>query len=112
MFDLTLVASLEADVVPHLGDSRTPDSLVEHLARILAQGSKLRSDDDDDDVQIMHPAALKGSVAAVDEEAQLSKGRAVAARERFAYWCFDLLFLICSDVQKGTPFLSKRCYEY
>ena len=61
--------------------------------------------EEEDDVEVLHPAASKGSVAAVDEEAQLSKGRAVAARERFAYWCFDLLFLICSDVQKGMPFL-------
>ena len=22
-------------------------------------------------------------------------------RERFSFWCFDLLFLICSDVTKG-----------
>ena len=22
-------------------------------------------------------------------------------RERFGYWCFDLLFLLCSDVEKG-----------
>jgi hypothetical protein len=25
----------------------------------------------------------------------------LTARERFSYWCFDLLFLICSDTTKG-----------
>jgi len=27
---------------------------------------------------------------------------ALLPRERFSYWCFDLLFLICSDVTKGA----------
>lgn len=110
MFDLKLVAALESNVVPHLGDIRIPDSLVTHFARILAQGSKLRSDDDEDEVAILHPAASSSKATVSDartseegESEERSKGRAVAARERFAYWCFDLLFLICSDVQKGTP---------
>ncbi|KAG8975493.1 hypothetical protein FRC05_005562 [Tulasnella sp. 425] len=29
-------------------------------------------------------------------------------RERFSYWCFDLLFLICSDVVKEHEVLRKR----
>ena len=31
-----------------------------------------------------------------------SSGRFVP-RERFSYWCFDLLFLICSDISQGAP---------
>jgi hypothetical protein len=27
-------------------------------------------------------------------------------RERFSYWCFDLLFLICSDVTRGRTRLE------
>lgn len=27
-------------------------------------------------------------------------------RERFGYWCFDLLFLLCTDVEKGNFFLK------
>ncbi|VDB92020.1 unnamed protein product [Peniophora sp. CBMAI 1063] len=111
MFDLRLVAALEADVVPHLGDTRIPDALVSHLARILAQGSKLRSSEDEEDTPILqHPAASKTSVTSIesDDEAQISRGRAVAARERFAYWCFDLLFLISSDVQKDNETARRR----
>lgn len=28
-------------------------------------------------------------------------------RERFGYWCFDLLFLMCSDVDQGASFWSR-----
>ncbi|KAG5643461.1 hypothetical protein DXG03_000893 [Asterophora parasitica] len=40
-FDLALVAALEIDVAPHLGDSRVPDDLVCQLAKILHRGSRL-----------------------------------------------------------------------
>ena len=40
-FDLALVASLEIDVVPHLGGPRVPDSLVSQLGRILQSGASL-----------------------------------------------------------------------
>ncbi|KZV66097.1 hypothetical protein PENSPDRAFT_689284 [Peniophora sp. CONT] len=115
MFDLKLVAALESNVVPHLGDTRIPDSLVTHFARILAQGSKLRSDDGEDEVAILHPATSSSKATVSDariseesESEEMSKGRAVAARERFAYWCFDLLFLICSDVQKDNEPARRR----
>ena len=29
-------------------------------------------------------------------------------RERFAYWCFDLLFLICSNSQDGRLTINQR----
>jgi hypothetical protein len=33
-------------------------------------------------------------------------------RERFSYWCFDLLFLICSDVTRGSNpaiYIEMKC---
>ena len=29
-------------------------------------------------------------------------------RERFSYWCFDLLFLICSETTKGAFSLAPQ----
>ena len=46
-FDLSLIASLEIDVVPYLGEASVPDYIVSQLARVLQQGSRLRSADDD-----------------------------------------------------------------
>ncbi|EAU83566.2 hypothetical protein CC1G_07939 [Coprinopsis cinerea okayama7 len=40
-FDLSVIASLEIDVIPHLGDPRVPDALVAQLSKILKQGSLL-----------------------------------------------------------------------
>jgi hypothetical protein len=31
-------------------------------------------------------------------------------RGRFSYWCFDLLFLICSDATTGTFALFQQLY--
>lgn len=86
-FDLALVASLETNVVPYLGAILVPDLLASQLAQILHQGSRLYEDD-----------------TGIDSEVYLGKtedGRALP-RERFSYWCFDLLFLICSDSNIGT----------
>ncbi|KAI0700224.1 hypothetical protein C8T65DRAFT_790748 [Cerioporus squamosus] len=46
-FDLSLIASLEIDVVPYLGDASVPDYIVSQLARVLHQGSRLRTVDED-----------------------------------------------------------------
>lgn len=120
-FDLSLIASLEIDVVPYLGELTVPDYVVSQLARVLHQGSRLRTTDDD----------LPPSPSSLPEDFTrgAKKSRTVAnsrdfdkvekfgdsaigigttsnghflPRERFSYWCFDLLFLICSDISKGT----------
>jgi hypothetical protein len=92
-FDLSLIAALEIDVVPHLGDVRVPDSLVLQLARVLQQGSQIRVEDADAGAYASPPSTPTG------EE---RRERTYALRERFAYWCFDLLFLVCSDTAKGA----------
>lgn len=46
-FDLSLIATLEIDVVPHLGDPRVPNGLILQLATILQQGSLLQASEDD-----------------------------------------------------------------
>lgn len=119
-FDLALIASLEIDVVPHLGDPRVPDYLIMQLAKVLHMGSKLREFSDDTPTS-PPPAPVpttppkKGSRTARSsdsfEKVDVAKDRDYEAgttdagnslpRERFSYWCFDLLFLVCSDTAKG-----------
>lgn len=110
-FDLALIASLEVDVVPHIGDPRVPDSLVSQLGKILQQGSKLY---DMDDGRPSSPTySINGMSSSRDssfEKVDLrnesanafgtTEGLALLPRERFSYWCFDLLFLICNDAMQ------------
>ncbi|TFK51181.1 hypothetical protein OE88DRAFT_1807990 [Heliocybe sulcata] len=115
-FDLALIASLEIDVVPHLGDARVPDYLISHLAKVLHQGSKLVdfSDSEYAQTQIPTPTASPGrkSNKAVEKDRVYEMGTTetgrVFPRERFSYWCFDLLYLICSDVSSDQEPSRRR----
>ncbi|KAH8829338.1 hypothetical protein DL96DRAFT_1668827 [Flagelloscypha sp. PMI_526] len=81
-FDLALVSSLEAYVVPYLGSERVPDSTSRHS---------------------LHRLFTKGECLLDAPEV----GKAVP-RERFSYWCFDLLFEICSNNCKADDFARRR----
>ncbi|PIL34637.1 hypothetical protein GSI_03416 [Ganoderma sinense ZZ0214-1] len=115
-FDLSLVASLEIDVVPYLGEPSIPDYIISQLARVLHQGSRLRSTDDDlppspsSLPEFPLPQVAKRSSSDQFDKLErfghdsigvgtTSPGRFLP-RERFSYWCFDLLFLICSDTSQ------------
>lgn len=107
-FDLALIAALEIDVIPQLGDMRIPDALVTELAKVLRQGSCLH----DADMPPVTPTAGESppshkstpshdfETVSIHEYGSTFSGTPLP-RERFSYWCFDLLFLICSDTAKG-----------
>ncbi|KAF8666808.1 C-terminal region of Mon2 protein [Rhizoctonia solani] len=91
-FDLALLSSLEVDVVPHLGGTRVPDYVITQFARILHAASTLHAIGDSD---------VKSNVESEsweDEDATTQSMRPVP-RERFAYWAFDLLALVCAIVE-------------
>lgn len=109
-FDLALIASLEIDVIPQLGDMRIPDALVAELAKVLRQGSCLHEADiprSPPPVAANKSPSHKGSpshdfeTVSMHEFGNTFSGESLP-RERFSYWCFDLLFLICSDTAKGA----------
>lgn len=106
-FDLALIASLEIDVAPYLGDSRVPDYLVSQLAQILHRGSVLYESDLEPISTSTSPTKAQNSVKVekVDLDQQYDLGStefgSLVPRERFSYWCFDLLFLICSNTTHG-----------
>ena len=101
-FDLSLLATLEIDVIPSLGaDSRVPDRLVMNLAKCLERASLITDDDrhvSQDSDSNAQDAALGGHTPVTGTTHQPS----LVPRERFSYWCLDLLFLVCSDVAKGV----------
>ena len=107
-FDLSLISSLETDVIPCIGDDRVPDYLITQLAKVLQQGSQLLLNESDDEYpptpsSLTRPSgksAGQGDKADSERIGSTALARAVS-RERFPYWCLDLLFLICSDTSKG-----------
>lgn len=111
-FDLSLIASLETDVIPCLGDDRVPDYLITRLAKVLQQGSQLllQHESDEDypptpNSPTKQPDTKSGGALSHHRAGSESVGSTApvqaVSRERFSYWCLDLLFLICSDTSKG-----------
>ncbi|KAH6905130.1 hypothetical protein BKA70DRAFT_1293490 [Coprinopsis sp. MPI-PUGE-AT-0042] len=103
-FDLSLIASLEIDVVPHIGDARVPDEVASQLSKILKQGSLL-FDSRGEVIERPSTASSHKSDTSDSTRVELDVHAAVGTtsigpllpRERFSYWSFDLLFLICSN---------------
>ena len=123
-FDQSLITSLETDVIPCLGDDRVPDYLITQLAKVLQQGSQLLQHEGDEGHPPPTPnspprpnaksAARSGKKGkAADGESVVGSTAPVAevSRERFSYWCLDLLFFVCSDSSKGKgPVLLDDIY--
>lgn len=103
-------------MVPYLGDLRIPDSLVCQLGKILHRGSWLyelgrepdplgsRGDAEISASQVPGGRDLE-DYDSVSMESNYGLGNtesgSLVPRERFSYWCFDLLFLICSNSTTG-----------
>ncbi|KAG2037155.1 hypothetical protein BDR03DRAFT_1092081 [Suillus americanus] len=111
-FDLSLISSLEIDLVPHLGDTRIPDHLIAQLAKILHKGSQLYKSSMDpsrpdspstDTTNVSDDSRESHDFEKVDLDIGTTAPGVVVPRERFSFWCFDLLFLICSNVTSGNP---------
>jgi len=108
-FDLALLATLEIDIIPHLGsDARIPDRLVLAFGKCLERASLITADERlvSGDVDMIHPdntkSLMNGEVDGTAHQAPL------VPRERFSYWCFDLLILICSDMARDYEPARRR----
>ncbi|KAI5120993.1 hypothetical protein M0805_000454 [Coniferiporia weirii] len=113
MFDLSLIVALETDVVPFLADARVSDYVIGQLAKLLHQGSTLYAVEDgtpDDPLSTSHSVTTSESTTSTKVVDSFGSTMNIAAipRERFSYWCLDLLFLICSDVTKDEENLRRR----
>lgn len=131
-FDLALLNSLEIDIVPRFGDPRIPDDLLVQLGRTLQIASRIHDLDLQRDAALARPdtpvspppngtlpngkskkshsrSASKSfsPVTTAIPEGSTSTGK-LLPRERFSYWCLDLLFLVCSDRVKGLRWGPNR----
>ena len=91
--------TLEVDVVPYIGDARVPDYLISQLAGVLHNASRLLEYDEDGPSKRSRPPEFVPGLG-VDVVGSTSTG-VVFPRERFAYWCLDLLFMICASRDDG-----------
>lgn len=116
-FDLSLISSLEIDLVPHLGDMRVPDHLIAQLAKILHKGSQLYKSSVDlslpnspstDTANVSDDSRDSHDFEKVDLDIGTTAPGILVPRERFSFWCFDLLFLICSNVTSDQESSRKR----
>lgn len=88
-----------------------PDYIILQLAKVLHQGSLLYqtyNDSFDDAMARSHSVSPSGSSVStkVDSYGGTTVNIPVVPRERFSYWCLDLLFLVCSDIDKGDAIVS------
>ncbi|GAA5895692.1 hypothetical protein JCM8208_005301 [Rhodotorula glutinis] len=119
-FDIALLISLERDVLPNFGSSFVPDTLIRRLGKTLQLASRLHHldlptplpshsqhnghpydtppptppeprFDPDFDRQVV--GEMQGTTVEVVE----------AARERFGYWCLDLMFHMCEGGEQASP---------
>ncbi|KAF8340513.1 uncharacterized protein EI90DRAFT_3279123 [Cantharellus anzutake] len=104
-FDLALLATLEIDVIPYVGDARVPDPVIIQLGKTLQNACVLHDLESHfearmDSLQRPDNGGKKGKPNGLPVEPLPIFGTTAQAnllpRERFNYWCFDLLFLACS----------------
>ena len=107
-FDLSFITSLEADVIPCLGDNRVHEYLITQLAKVLQRGSQVLQYEQDHGHSPTsgNPPQPNTRSAARSSEADTAVVGSTAplgevSRERFSPWCLNLLFLVCSDTSKG-----------
>lgn len=105
--------TIETDVLPFIGSKLIPDDLVRRLGQSLQSASRLYDLDlsDADDTASLSDNARDSANSSVketrfdhdfDRQALGSDMHGTTAeiverpRERYAYWCLDLLFLMCA----------------
>ncbi|KAG9008257.1 hypothetical protein FRB94_013617 [Tulasnella sp. JGI-2019a] len=119
-FDRCLIRSLQTDVVPRVAIPRVPDDIIIQLGRTLRIASRLLDLDgkgptDETDSGDDSDSAGKQSVefaywdsSTADTLVGTTATGTPLPRERFSYWCFDLLFLLCSDTVRDNAECRKR----
>lgn len=113
-FDLCLLSTLELDILPHLGGKRVPSELIVQLGKTLSKASRIYRLDVE-----ASSTSSKESISEGEESDPSHNGKVTSTsngmseirgedygttaqivrspRERFSYWTFDLLLLVCSD---------------
>jgi hypothetical protein len=117
-FDYAFITAIEAHIAPNLGHNRIPDDIIIEFGRVLQYASKIheirpsplqsvRSSSNQTLVEsttmesVTRPKKGFGGVE-LEEVMSTTIPTTILPRERFSYWCFDLLFLVCSHHPQGA----------
>ncbi|KAE8208689.1 hypothetical protein CF335_g221 [Tilletia laevis] len=117
VFDLVLISTFEKNILPFLGHEQVPSELIVDFSTVLAQATVLYTL-----VTLSHsadgtntnPPPAKESTQASNAAGFRGNGYGTTAdivstpRLHFAYWAFDLLFVMCSSVVKDDKEESRR----
>lgn len=113
-FDHSFITNIEAHVYPNLGHPRIPEEIISNLGKVLQHASKIHEPQPISSLPSVDDLSEQMSPASFDEDfsSKTRKGfddvelldvvgltvhTNVLPRERFSYWCFDLLVLLCSQ---------------
>ncbi|KIM30394.1 hypothetical protein M408DRAFT_21910 [Serendipita vermifera MAFF 305830] len=114
IFDHAFIATIKSHITPYLGNKRITDDIIIDFGKILQHASKIHevgatplfddtrtsSEQNQPDVhqEISSPMPYKGfKIHELVDVVGTTSGFNILPRERFSYWCFDLLFLLCSQ---------------
>ncbi|RUS26620.1 hypothetical protein BC938DRAFT_470517 [Jimgerdemannia flammicorona] len=108
-FDMSVLISIQNDIIIHMGRTRVPRELVRKLVNVIQSGSRLYLIDDQDDHRI-------NGVAGGNERGDQSKDAVRGStgtimpvmRETFAYAALRCLFALCSGDKEDHPGDRKR----
>jgi hypothetical protein len=118
-YDRAWLASLEADVIPHISKTKVPASLVGYLAEIVQEASRLHEyktytptssiDESSETSSVPSDRLEQGDRRSYDNPT--TDPGTLFPRERFAYWSLDLLFQMCSSSyrRKSPTHLIYEC---
>lgn len=136
---LLFSVSLEQDIVPSIGSSRVPDELIQRLGKYLqsssrlydfevaglsahsrtsqqfvSNGSSIVSYEEEDSKSQRREARFDSDFDRQANETMYGTTAEVSTigRERFRYWSFELLFLLCSDVDQGEILLGRSLFPF
>ncbi|KAG8801542.1 hypothetical protein FRC17_006613 [Serendipita sp. 399] len=92
-FDHIFISVIETHIAAHLGHPRIPDDIIVGFGQVLQEASKIH-----DAAPDTPPATSDGNSSFLHVSViATTVSTNILPRERFSYWCFDLLFLLCSD---------------
>jgi hypothetical protein len=107
-FDLSVLRTIETEIVPHLGHADVPEAVILQLVDTLRKGANLYFG-----AGTVHGAtplspskadvAGRKSVDAAGKPHKVNVLHIPVHREKFANECLDLLFRLCSDSLEGGP---------
>lgn len=129
--EASLIVTLERDVLPSLGQARVPTDAILSLVCALRYASLLHSHGSSDGAELMSPHLARASSRSSNTNVATSSDKKrneddtswdstttlvgttlddyELPRERFAYWCLDLLFLMCNQANDGKFFSKYIC---